>query len=153
MPKSVKLTLVTDTPTAFFSGMIPGAISNFYTDGDITIHLEPLAKWCHAEYIEKKVIRIVGDSNKIELDDGSSLDYDLLVVNIGSRTRGSHRIPGVWEHSLTTRPISFLMRNIINKENYMLKNKLIPVVGVCGAGAAGIELAFGYKSRWSKLFG
>ena len=51
MPNSVKLTLVTDTPTAFFSGMIPGAISNFYTDDDITIHLEPLAKWCRAEYI------------------------------------------------------------------------------------------------------
>jgi NADH dehydrogenase FAD-containing subunit len=44
------------------------------------------------------------------------------------------------------------MKNIIAKENYLLKNKLIPVVGVCGAGAAGIELAFGYKSRWSKLF-
>ncbi len=48
MPTSVRLTLVTDTPTAFFSGMIPGAISNFYTDDDITIHLGPLAEWCHA---------------------------------------------------------------------------------------------------------
>ena len=24
---------------------------------------------------------------------------------------------------------------------------------MCGAGAAGIELAFGFKNRWSKLFG
>ena len=24
---------------------------------------------------------------------------------------------------------------------------------MCGAGAAGTELAFGFKNRWSKLFG
>jgi len=30
---------------------------------------------------------------------------------------------------------------------------VIPEVIVCGSGAAGTELAFGYKHRWSKLFG
>lgn len=45
------------------------------------------------------------------------------------------------------------MRNIVEKENYLLKNKIIPKVAVCGGGASGIELAFSYKSRWSKLFG
>jgi len=67
MPRSAKLTLITDTPTAFFSGMIPGAISNFYTNNDVTIYLEPLAIWSHSKYIEKKVIKIIGDENKIEL--------------------------------------------------------------------------------------
>ncbi len=61
LPNAVNLTLVTDAPTAFFSGMVPGAISNFYTNDDITIYLEPLAKWSHAKYIEQKVTRIIGD--------------------------------------------------------------------------------------------
>jgi hypothetical protein len=52
MPNSVNLTLVTDTSTAFFSGMVPGAISNFYTNDDVTIFLKPLAKWSHSKYIE-----------------------------------------------------------------------------------------------------
>jgi hypothetical protein len=43
--------------------MVPGAISNFYNNDDITIFLEPLAKWSHAKYIEQKVIRIIGDHN------------------------------------------------------------------------------------------
>jgi NADH dehydrogenase FAD-containing subunit len=34
-----------------------------------------------------------------------------------------------------------------------LEDKHIPVVAVCGAGAAGTELAFAYKVRWSTLFG
>ncbi len=80
------------------------------------------------------------------------LEYDLLIVNVGSRTRSSHHIPGVWEHCLTTRPIAPLMNKIVEKENFFLKKNIIPVVGVCGSGAAGIELAFAFKNRWTKLF-
>ena len=102
---------------------------------------------------KQKVLKIIGNENKIQIEDGSFIDYDLLCVNVGSRTRGTKEIPGVWEHTLATRPISLLMRNIIDKENYLLKNKMIPKVAVCGGGASGIELAFSFKSRWSKLFG
>lgn len=78
----------------------------------------------------------------------------MLVVNVGSRTRGStNGIEGIWEHSLTTRPINFLLSNIVAKENHLLAHNIIPTVAVCGGGAAGVELAFGYKARWSKLFG
>ena len=30
---------------------------------------------------------------------------------------------------------------------------MIPDVVVCGAGAAGVELAFAFKARWSREFG
>ena len=70
--------------------MLPGAVSELYTPEEIQIQLEPLAKWCKAEYIEKRVARICGDGNKVELEDGTSVEYDLLCVNVGSRTRGSH---------------------------------------------------------------
>jgi NADH dehydrogenase FAD-containing subunit len=44
------------------------------------------------------------------------------------------------------------MPNIIAKEKFLLQHNIIPVVGVCGAGASGIELAFAFKNRWTKLF-
>ncbi len=115
--------------------------------------MEPLAKWCNAEYIEKKVEKIVANQNKIELADGSALEYDILVVNVGSKTRSTDTVKGIWEHSLSTRPINFLLSNIVEKEEWLLKNFIIPELVVCGSGAAGVELAFGYKERWSKLFG
>jgi NADH dehydrogenase FAD-containing subunit len=34
-----------------------------------------------------------------------------------------------------------------------LSNKIIPKVVVCGGGAAGVELSFAFKNRWSKAFG
>lgn len=60
--------------------------------------------------MQKRVSKIVGNENKIVLDDGSSLEYDILAINIGSKTRDSNNVKGVWEHALTTRPINNLMK-------------------------------------------
>jgi selenide,water dikinase len=114
--------------------------------------MKPLAAWCKADYIQKEVTRVQGDQNRIHLEDGTTIDYDLLVLNVGSRSRGSHSVPGIWDHSLATRPINHLLASIEKKEKWLLDNNVTPSVAVCGAGAAGTELAFGYKARWSKLF-
>lgn len=107
--------------------------------------MKPLALWCRADYIEKRVAYFRGKENKIYLEDKSSLDYDILAVNVGSRTRGASHTTGVWEHSLTTRPINDLLGKIERKEQWLIQNKVTPEVIVCGSGAAGIEMAFGFK--------
>lgn len=123
-----------------------------YKADEIQIQLEPLAKWCRADYIQKKVVSVSAGQNLLKLEDGSTLDYDVLIMNVGSKTRGSEQVSGIWENSLTTRPINYLLKNLENKENYLLENNIVPEVIVCGSGAAGTELAFGYKARWSRLF-
>ena len=74
-------------------------------------------------------------------------------MNVGSRTRAANKVKGVWEHSLTTRPINDLLPKIQVKEKAMKEAGTIPVVVVCGSGAAGTELSFAFKARWSKYFG
>lgn len=123
-----------------------------YQDKDIMVHLQPVADWCEADYVEKRVQRIDGEKNKVFFEDGKSMDYDVLGVNVGSRTKGANDIKGVWEHSLTTRPINDLLGKIHNKEEYLKENGITPVIAVCGSGAAGIELAFAFKNRWSRNF-
>jgi NADH dehydrogenase FAD-containing subunit len=79
------------------------------------------------------------------------LDYDILAVNVGSRTKGTglgKTIEGVWEHALTTRPINDLIGKIERKEQELIEKKITPVVCICGAGAAGTELSFAFKRRW-----
>ena len=115
--------------------------------------MAPLAKWCNADYIQKRVKRVVGTENRLELDDGSSLEYDVLALNVGSKTRDSNNVPGVWDFSLTTRPINHLIPKITVKEQTLKDAGIIPKVVICGAGAAGTELAFGFKKRWSDIFG
>jgi len=64
---------------------------------------------------------------------------------VGSKTKDTGNIKGVWEHSLTTRPISELLPKIIKKESELKAKGIIPVVAVCGAGAAGSELCMTFK--------
>lgn len=98
-------------------------------------------------------MKVEANQNTLHMEDGSKLEYDLCVVNVGSRTRDAESVPGIWEHSLTTRPINDLLGSIVKKEQELLAKKVIPEVVVIGQGAAGTELAFGYKRRWSDLFG
>lgn len=149
LPNNVHLTLINESPNSYYSGMLPGLVATLYTAPDVTVQMLPLAKWCKADYIEKKVKRVIAKDNKIELEDGQLVEYDLLSLNVGSRTRGTFTVKGVWDNALTTRPINLLLPKIEKLENELLANKVIPNVAVCGAGAAGIELSFGFKQRWT----
>lgn len=93
-----------------------------------------------------------GNSNRLLFEDDTELEYDVLALNVGSKTRGAASTPGVWEHSLTTRPINELLGKIQRKEDELIQSGVIPRVVVCGGGAAGVELAFAFKKRWSAAF-
>ena len=54
----------------------------------------------------------MGNQNKLLFEDDSELEYDVLGLNVGSKTRGAKKVPGVWEYSLTTRPINDLLGKI-----------------------------------------
>jgi len=60
--------------------------AELYTEETLQVKLEPLAKWCNAEYIEKSVSNIIANENRVTLADGSSVEYDVLALNLGSRT-------------------------------------------------------------------
>ena len=149
----ISLTLVTESPISYYSGMLPGTVSKLYTDEDLKVHLNPLAQWCGATYIEQRVARISGAENKLYLENGETLEYDVLAVNVGSKTKDSGNVKGVWEHALTTRSINELIPKIIKLEQEFKKKGIVPVVVVCGAGAAGTELSFAFKQRWGDYFG
>jgi len=86
-----------------------------------------LAHWCRADYIESRVHAIKASENRIILENNAGeVKYDYLAVNVGSRTRGANETSGVREHSLSTRPINDLLGKIVNKENYLVKNNIIP---------------------------
>lgn len=115
--------------------------------------MEPVCKFTDTEFIQKRVQKIAANDNKLILDDGEEVPYDVLALNVGSRTRHGYTTPGVDEYALTTRPINELLGKIEKKEQWLKDNNITPSVVVCGAGCAGVELSFGFKARWEKLWG
>jgi NADH dehydrogenase FAD-containing subunit len=102
--------------------MLPGASARLYKDEDITVELAPLAKWCGAAFIQNRVKEVKANTNTLLFEDGSTLQYDVLALNVGSKTRGAQSVEGVWEHSLTTRPINELLGKIQRKEDELKAN-------------------------------
>jgi len=150
---AVSLTLVSEFPLSYYSGMLPGAVSKLYKNEDIMVWLEPVTNWCNGQWIQKKVSKILASENKIITEDGTVIDYDVLAINVGSKTKDTLSAKGVWEHGLTTRPINDLLPKIEKKENELKAKNIVPKVVICGAGASGTELSMAFKARWSKFFG
>ena len=47
------------------------------------IAMAPLAKWCNAVYVEKRLSKIHANEDRLEFEDGTFLDYDVLALNVG----------------------------------------------------------------------
>ena len=74
--------------------------------------MPPLAAWCRAEFIQERVAKVAANENKVILENGTEVPYDILALNVGSRTRGIETLKGVHEYALTTRPINELLNKI-----------------------------------------
>lgn len=46
--------------------------------------LEPVAKFTHTEAIIQRVYKIAANENKLILENGDTVDYDILCINVGS---------------------------------------------------------------------
>ena len=123
-------------------------LTALYRDDEVYLQLEPLCKSRGVEFVEKAVQRVRSSENLLELVDGSELPYDALVLNIGSRTRGTEDVQGVDEHTLKTRPINKFLGQLHELEEKALREGEARRVLVVGGGAAAVELAFGLQNRW-----
>lgn len=83
--KEDKVVLVSDKDYYHFAPSNPWVAVNWRKRADITVPLaEPLAKR-HIELVVGKVIQVHPNTNQLTLEDGSTLDYDHLIIATGPR--------------------------------------------------------------------
>lgn len=155
-PKHVKVTLIDMQQSAVYSGMVPGCISGLYEFEEALIKLEPLAKWSDIQFIQGEVTDVDPDARVVILQDGSSLEYDVLSIDIGSRSNGVERLFSLDdqdsssfdydERIIPTRPIANLVRRIDDIDS----SKIICDFVIVGGGIAGIELAMSIHGKLDK---
>jgi selenide,water dikinase len=153
---SIRIKLISDTPYSAYSGTVPGLICGYYTKKECMINLPKFCKQIDIDFIQAKAISLKPQENKLILEHGEEINYDILSINVGSKTLGSTSIEGVQEYTITTRPIGTLLTKIEQKEKTFFQsisniNHALRI-GIVGGGVAGIELAFSMKSRMRKLY-
>lgn len=147
----VELVLVNDHDYHQFITQLHESEIGISDDHDVRVPLDEIFKSGRVKFIKDEVMRIFPNEKNVVLAEGS-LDYDYLVVSLGSEPE-YYDIPGLEQHSLTLKRLNSakLIRTHIENNFAIYKNtphrrELLTIV-VGGAGFTGIELA-GELADW-----
>lgn len=135
-----RLTLVSPDSLAAYSGMLPGMIAGHYQLEDTHIDLPRLCQWAGVRFVRARVTALDSRLNRLTLDDGSTLDYDWLSLDIGS-TPALDLVPGAREHAIPVKPVaSFRARWQQALDHWPQQDQAVKV-SVVGGGAGGTEIS------------
>ncbi len=146
----VEVVVISPEPLAPYSGMVPGWLAGHYRFDEIAIHFPPLVMAAGARWCQGEVDTLDAARRQLRLADGSTLDYDVLSLNVGSTLQ-----PPPAEHAqrLPLRPLARLHRRYESlRERWVREPAGRPfVVTAVGGGAAGFEALLAVLARLRAL--
>ena len=71
------VTVIADYPTAYYSGMLPGAVAGMYSAEDIQIKVDALCQWSGCRFINQEVVRLDPDA-QIVYTKGTSFFFGIV---------------------------------------------------------------------------
>lgn len=130
----VRITLVSPDVLSAYSGMLPGLIAGHYTLTDTHVDLYRLCIATGTRFICAAVTQICSAERRLTLDDGSTLEYDWLSLDLGA-TPDLQPVGGGHPDIVPVKPVaSFHQR----WQQWRDDDSPLAVVG---AGAGGTEMA------------
>lgn len=143
-----EVTLIDGERFAAYSGMLPGLIARHYEFSDCNIDLARFAQRASVHFINSAARRLDVANRRVELNDGTRIDYDLVSINVGS-TPSMAGIAGA-QHALAVKPF----QAFANKWDGLIaaaRNGDLRSVVVIGGGAAGVEILLAMQYRLAQL--
>ncbi|MBW4682364.1 MAG: FAD-dependent oxidoreductase [Microcoleus vaginatus WJT46-NPBG5] len=137
----VRLTLITNTPHAPYSGMLPGYVAGFYKFEECHINLRQLAQFAGAKLIIDEAIGLDLTNNKVLCAKSLPVAFDVVSVDIGS-TPATISVPGATEFATPAKPVPQLLESWHRLLEEVAETPKKPLsLGIVGGGAGGVELA------------
>jgi selenide,water dikinase len=141
----LRVTVVSPSPYATYSGMVPGVLAGLYEVEEAQIDVRALAARAGAAFVADRVVCIHPTRRLLDLRDRPPLTYDFLSLDIGSEPASQERL----------RPDAPLVRvKPIEAAAGGIRSALAEPappdgrkVVVVGAGAGGTEVAFTLAQR------
>ena len=144
-----QLTLITDSQTTIYSGMVPGFVAGQYRQEELEIDIKRLAQQAKAYVVLSKAVKIDTKEQQILLENGPPIHYDIASFDIGATMVGRD-LPGIRQHTTTTRPLGLFIKQVDKIVQAAQKHYSTTTpfrIVVVGAGMGGIELAFTLQQR------
>src|SRR5882672_7807634 len=131
-----RLTLVSPSRHAFYSGMVPGVVAGLYRPGDCRIDLGALAARAGARFFQDSAVGMDPARREVITARGERLAYDFLSLDIGSAIR---QPAGAAEHALRLRPVEAFLAGWERLRESARRGE-VRRIAVIGGGAAGVEV-------------
>lgn len=150
-PPGCEVVVVSPYPWLTYSGMVPGHIAGHYALEDCTIDVAALCTRAHAMLIRSTASALDAKARRVTCADASSIDYDVLSIDVGSRPL-TESAQGAERHAVLVRPLETLVKgwhDVLARA----REGAMRSVTLVGTGAAGIELAFAMHHRFHAELG
>jgi selenide,water dikinase len=135
----VRLTLVSPTSQALYSGMLPGLIAGHYTGDEAHIDLERLTRFARARFILDEAVGLDLEGRRVLCRDHPPLPFDVLSIDIGARPRLGD-VPGAADIAIPIKPITRFLEHWTTLRERVARRPERTRIGVVGAGAGGVEM-------------
>ena len=137
-----RVTLVSDRPALWYSGMVPEWVGGVYTEADVTVPLGPICEREGVRFVEARAVGLDRAAREVVLEDGRREPYDVVAVDVGAVNPGREdaggaiRVKPLWR-------IEALGRFLDAAASRPERRRLV----VVGGGAAGVETALNVTAR------
>lgn len=139
----VEVTLVDPQRWLYYSGMVPEHLGGVYALDEIRIDLRRLAREAGATHLEAQATAIDPDARVVSTDDGDSVPFDVLAVDVGGVN------PAVPDAAVGTKPIYRIRALAPHLERVLNDPTETLDLAVVGGGAAGVEVALNVTGRFA----
>lgn len=143
-PPGARITLVSDTAFAPYSGMLPGLVAGHYRFEETHIDLRRFCSARGVRFVEAEATGLDLAQKQVLLADRPPLSWDLLSINTGAQPE-LDSVPGAREFAVPVKPVgTFFRRWQTLCERLEGRDGQILVVG---GGAGSVELALAMRHR------
>jgi NADH dehydrogenase FAD-containing subunit len=136
--RGVEVTLLSDRPDLWYSGMTPEWTGGVYTRDDVTVSLERICAEQGVRFVQGKAVGLERRARVVTAQDGRRLGYDLVAFDVGAVNPLSERAGG----AVHTKPL-----HQIEALGAFLEAPGPRRLVVVGGGAAGVETALNVTAR------
>ena len=149
-PPGTRITLVSNTSAAPYSGMLPGLIAGHYSPHEAHVELRPLCRFANAQFIQAPITGLDLDHRHLQFRDRPPIGFDTLSINTGS-TPSLQQISGALHHGIAIKPVDRFFQGWAALRDRLAQPPAPGVatrVVVVGGGASSVELIFAIRHRW-----
>ena len=143
----VRLTVINPSPSAPYTGMLPGFIAGHYGRDELDIDLVRLARFADARLVLGIVDTIDRDNKTIVIPGRPPIPYDICSINVGISS-AMPDIDGFAEYAIAAKPLTYFAdRWTSYVEAKQLAGEGDATIAVIGGGVGGCELAMAMTHR------